>query len=148
MSVRRWDPFAELMSMRQMVDRLLEESWGRVRRPLGERGGPLVLPVDLYETDDSYIVKAALAGAKPEDVDISVLGNTLTIRGEIKPESDVPSESYLYQERLVGPFFRELSLPFEVQADKAVAKFEDGVLTLTLPKSEQARPKQIKIKPE
>jgi len=146
MSVRRWDPFAELMSMRQMMDRLFEESFGRTRRGLAERGGPMVMPVDVFETGDSYTIKAPLPGAKPEDVNISVSGNTISIRAEIKDEETVVPDNYLYQERALGSYVRDVELPAPVQADKAEARFENGLLILTVPKSEEAKPKQIKVR--
>ncbi len=146
MSIRRWDPFAELMSMRQLADRLFEEAFGRPPRILGERAELLPLSVDLYETGESYVLKAALPGAKPEDVDISVTGNTISIRAEVKPEEQVVPDRYLYQERTYGKFARDIALPAGVEADKAEARVEHGVLTLIVPKSEEARPKQIKIK--
>ncbi len=146
MSIRRWDPFAEMMSMRQMMDRLFEEAFGRPQRVLGERAEPLPLPVDLYETGESYVLRAALPGAKPEDVDVAVTGNTIAIRAEVKPAEQVVPDRYLYQERAYGKFARDVTLPAAVQADKAEARVEHGVLTLIVPKSEEARPKQIKIK--
>lgn len=145
-SLIRWEPFRELISLREMMDRLFEESFAR---PRGRWLVPLdleTLAVDMYETDDKIVVKASLPGVKPEEVDISVTGNTLTIKGETKAEEEVKEENYLRRERRYGAFSRSLSLPTQVEVEKAEAVFENGVLTLTLPKAEAVRPKTIKVK--
>ncbi|MHB1132709.1 MAG: Hsp20/alpha crystallin family protein [Chloroflexota bacterium] len=142
MGIRRWEPFSELMSMRETLDRLFEDRF---------RGGPaewmgLSSPaVDMYQTDKEIVVRAAVPGVKPEDIDVSVLGDTLTIRGELKNDEEVKRENYYYQERRYGSFSRTVNLPMQVEAEQAKAKFENGVLTLTLPKSEQAKAKKIQI---
>jgi HSP20 family protein len=100
----------------------------------------------MYETDDTIVVKSAIAGIKPEDLDVSVTGDTLTIKGETKAEEEVKEESYIRRERRYGSFCRSLAIPTAVVADKAKAEFEDGVLTLTLPKAEEVKPKAIKVK--
>ena len=104
------------------------------------------VPVDVYQQDANIIVKAPLPGVKPEDIDISVVGDTLTIRGEMKQEREVKEEDYVRRERRFGAFSRTVSLPTPVNTSKANATFENGVLTLTLPVAEEAKPKQIKIK--
>jgi HSP20 family protein len=92
------------------------------------------------------VVKASLPGVKPEEVDISITKDTLTIKGEHKEEQEVKQDDYFRKERYYGAFSRSLILPVQVQSDKAEATFENGILTLTLPKSEEVKPKQIKIK--
>jgi HSP20 family protein len=142
MSIRRWEPFSELVSLREAMDRLFEEGitrpqfWWGLTQP----------PVDMYQTDKDIIVSASIPGVKPEELDISVVGDTLTIKGETKGEEKVERENYFFQERRYGSFTRTLTLPMPVQADKAEAKFENGVLTLTLPKAEQAKAKKIAVK--
>lgn len=140
----RWEPFRELVSLREAMDRLFEESfvrpWGALTR---WAEGPAV---DMYETDDAVVVKAALPGVKPEDVEISVTGDTLTLRGEVKREEKVREENYVRRERYYGSFCRSLLLPTRVVADDAEAVFENGVLTLTLPKAQEVKPKTIKVK--
>ncbi|HID62009.1 MAG TPA: Hsp20/alpha crystallin family protein [Anaerolineae bacterium] len=142
----RWEPFRELISLREAMDRLFEESfvrpWGRQLAPLGME----VLAVDMYETDDDIVVKASLPGVKPEEVNISVTGNTLTIKGETKAEEEVKEGNYIRRERRYGAFSRTLTLPTQVEVDKAEAVFAQGVLTLTLPKAEEVKPKSIKVK--
>ncbi|MGQ9568891.1 MAG: Hsp20/alpha crystallin family protein [Anaerolineae bacterium] len=141
----RWEPFGELMSLREAMDRLFEESIVRPRSLLA----PLfteAIAVDMYETEDAVVVKAAVPGVKPEDLDISVSGDVLTIRGEVKQEEEVKRENYIRQERRYGSFCRQLPLPTSVNVDKATAEFEHGVLHLVLPKAEEVKPKSIKIK--
>ncbi len=145
MSIVRWDPFGELVSLREAMNRLFEDSFVRPSAAPAIGVGR-VLPVDVYQTDNEYVVKAALPGVKPEDVDISVTNGMLTIKGETKEETEVKRENYLLQERRFGSFYRELALPTEVEADRAEATFENGVLTLKLPKSEKVKPKAIKVK--
>ena len=142
----RWEPFRELVSLREAMDRLFEESFVR---PGGGRLAPagMEIPaVDMYQTDDAVVVKSAIPGIKPEDIDISITGDTLTIRGETRVEEEVNEENYIRRERRYGSFCRSLALPLPVVTEKAEAEFENGVLTLTLPKAEEVKPKAIKIK--
>ncbi len=145
-SLMRWDPFRDMVTLREAMDRLFEESFVR---PRGERLAPLgaeALAVDIYETDNDIVVKASLPGVKPEEIDVSVTGNTLSIKGETKAEEEVKTENYIRRERRCGAFSRSLTLPTDVTVDKATAEFEHGVLTLTLPKVEEVKPRSIKIK--
>lgn len=142
MAIRRWDPFSELMSMRELMDRFFEESFPRA----AERLGMSSLAVDVYQTDKDVVVKANIPGVKPEDIDITVTGDVLTIKGEHKEEQKVERENYFYQERRFGSFNRSITLPVPVQTDKAEAKFENGVLELTLPKAEEAKARRIPIR--
>jgi HSP20 family protein len=143
MSLIRWEPFRDLISLREAMDRLLEESFVRPWGTLTRWEGPAV---DMYETDDAVVVKAAIPGGDPKDVEISVTGDTLTIRGEVKKEEKVKEENYIRRERYYGSFCRSFLLPTRVVADDAEAVFEHGVLTLTLPKAEEVKPKTIKVK--
>jgi len=140
----RWEPFRDLISLQEAMDRLLEDSYVRPGRLLPASMGALA--VDMYETDDAIVVKSAIPGIKPEDIDISVTADTLTIRGETKSEEKVEEENYIHRERRYGSFCRSLAIPLPVVADKAEAEFDDGVLTLTLPKAEEIMPKAIKVK--
>lgn len=146
MTVVRFNPFREMMTLREAMDRLFEES---IVRPRGtwRRGTPeepLRLPVDVYTTPEEIVVTASLPGLLPEEVDITLEGDTLTIRGELRPPLD--NVEYLFQERSYGHFSRTLTLNVPVDVGKAEAVFENGVLTLTLPKMETVRPKAIKVK--
>jgi len=102
-------------------------------------------PVDIYENGDSVVLKAELPGINPDDVEIRVEDNTLYLKGERKFEKDVKEQNYHRVERSYGTFTRSFSLPNSVDADKVVANYKDGVLTLTMPKKEEAKPKTIKI---
>jgi HSP20 family protein len=146
MSMEQWDPFRQAMSLRDVMDRLLEESF--VRPSLGRRGtGGESLAVDVRENEDQYVVEASLPGVKPEDVQIQVTGDTVTIRGETREEREQRrGENVLMRERRMGSFSRSLRLPMPINAERAEAHFEHGVLTLTLPKAEQARPRRIEVR--
>jgi len=141
----RWEPFREMMSLRNAMDRLFEGGFVRPSRvwPELERGE---LTVDMYQTTNDVVVKATLPGVKPEEVDISITGDILTIKGEHKGEQEIKQEDYFYKERRYGAFSRSLQIPGQVKSDKAEAVFENGVLTLTLPKTEEVKPRQIKVK--
>lgn len=142
----RWEPFRDIVSLREAMDRLFEESFVR---PWGGRLAPTMratLAVDMYETEEDVVVKAALPGIDPDDVDVSVTGNTLTIKGQTRAEEEVKEENYICRERTFGAYSRSLRLPLTVEADKAEAEYENGVLTLRLPKVEEAKPKAIEVK--
>jgi HSP20 family protein len=142
----RWEPLRDLISLREAMDRLFEESFLRPQGGWMAPVGAETLAVDMYETDDAIIVKSSIPDAKPEDLDISVTGDTLTIKGETKTEEEVRKENYIRRERRYGSFYRALTIPIPIVADKAEAEFENGVLRLTLPKAEEVRPKGIKVK--
>jgi len=145
MSITRWEPFRELMSLRQAMDRLMEESFVRPSRILGLFGEEAHPPIDMYQTPNEVVVKATLPGVKPDDVDITITGDTLTIKGETKATEEVKREDYLYQEHRYGAFSRSVTLPPALLSEKAEATFENGILTLTIPRAEEAKPKTIKI---
>jgi HSP20 family protein len=142
----RWEPFRDLVSLREAMDRLFEESFVRPRTGWLAPAGVDTLAVDMYETDDAVIVKTAVPGIKPEELDVSVTGDTLTIKGETSAEEEIKEENYIRRERRYGAFSRSLALPVSVVADKAGADFQNGVLTLTLPKAEEVKPKTVKVK--
>ncbi len=147
MSLMRFDPERELLSLRDAMNRLMEESFvlpsmiGEIRGS-GRSWG---LAVDMYETNDHLVVKASVPGVKPENLDVTIQGETLTIKGETKEEREDQQGRYHYRERRQGAFSRTLTLPFPIQSDKAEATFENGVVTLTLPKAEEIKPRSIKV---
>ncbi len=145
-NITRFDPLNEMVSLRSAMDRLFEDSFVS---PLSWRtisGGETMAPaIDVHETADELVVTAALPGIKAEDVEITMTGQTLTLRGEFKADQQVKQEQYLYRERRFGSFSRTLQLPVRVQGDQANADFTDGVLTLTIPKAEEVKPRQIRI---
>ncbi len=142
-SVIRWHPMRDLVSLREVMDRLVEESFVRPswinRRERMDR-----LPVDVYSTAEELVIIASVPGAEPEDVDISIERDNLHIKVEYKPPLE--NVDYVFQERLYGTFERTLTLNIPVQTDKAEAVFEKGMLTLTVPKAEEIKPKIIKVK--
>jgi HSP20 family protein len=142
----RWEPFRELVSLREAMDRLFEESFVRPREGVLTTDGAGALAVDMYETSEEVIVRTALPGVDPDDIDVSVVGDTLTIRGETKAEEKEEGANYIRRERRYGTFSRSLLIPSNVVADKAAADFSKGILTLRLPKAEEVKPKRIEIK--
>jgi HSP20 family protein len=145
MIVRRQSPFSELMTLRQAMDRLFDDD---VFRPVWSQdrdGGGFSLPLDVSTTPDSLLVEAQLPGVKPEDVEITVENNTLTITGKTAEERRTGEGSHLVQEIRRGSFSRSISLPSGLESDKASATFENGMLELRIPKAEQVKPRQIKI---
>ena len=146
MAIERCHPFTELMSLRQAMDRLFEDSFVRPSRALEALSEVAAPALDIYQTPSTVVVKATLPGLKPEDLSIDVTGETLTIKGEHKAEQEIKKEDYLYQERRYGTFSRSVVLPSGLKTDKTEATMEDGVLTLTIPKAEEAKPKTIKVK--
>jgi HSP20 family protein len=128
------------------MDRLFEESFVRPRAGWLAPFGAETLAVDMYETDEDVIVKTSVPGVKAEDIDITVTGDTLTIKGETKAEEKVERANYVRQERRYGAFSRSVTLPTSIVAEQAKAEFDNGVLTLTLPKAEEVKPKAIKVK--
>lgn len=145
-SLIRWDPFREAMSLRNAIDHLFEESFVSPRLGWLAPLGVADVAIDMYETKDQVVVKAALPGLKPEQTEVTITGNTLTIRGEAKEEKEIKEENYICRERRMGAFSRSIALPDGLRTDKAEATFEHGVLTLTIPKAEEKKAKTIKIK--
>jgi len=144
-SMVRWDPGREMVSLREAMDRLFEESFlqpglfGSAEKSAG------MLPLDVYETEDEVVVKATVPGVKPEDINVTLTGEVLSIKGEYRTEEKDEKRNYLRQERRYGSFSRQVSLPVAVNSDQCKATFENGVLTLELPKAEAAKAKSIKV---
>lgn len=147
-SLTRWDPFQELASMRNVLDRVFDQGMGRLPVRNGDDLGDATLGLDVYETNEEYVVKAAIPGIDPKDVSIEVEDDVLTIKGETAESEDVKEETYLRRELRWGSFSRALRLPPTVDAENAQATFENGVLKLSLPKKAEAKSKTIKITPQ
>jgi HSP20 family protein len=146
MTLTRWSPVAEMVSLRDAMNSLFQESFVQPNGARPEGGAATAtLPLDITEGENEFVVTASLPGIKHEDVQTTVLGDTLTIRAESKANEEQKGQNWLVRERRTGSFQRSVNLGTTINADKASAQFEHGVLTLTLPKSEQARPKQIKL---
>jgi HSP20 family protein len=140
-------PFREFERMRREMDRLWDSLIERPRRK-GEEEGEWLPSLDVAETKDSYVVKAEIPGADPKDIDISLSDGMLTIKGEKKEEKEEKEENYHLVERTYGAFVRSIQLPGEVQRDKIKAEYKNGILKVILPKSEEAKQKETKIKVE
>jgi HSP20 family protein len=144
---RRPSPFGELLSLRQAMDRLFEDSFVR---PTGwgfNGNDTMALPLDVTTSKDELTIQTALPGIRPEDVDITVENGTLTIRAESKTERREGEGDYLVQEIRRGTFSRSIALPDGLEPDKATASFEHGLLTLRIPRAEEVKPRQIRISP-
>lgn len=141
-NVVRWDPFREMMQMRRSVDRMMDQAmdgsgWDEPMR--------WALPVDVAENNDAYIVKASLPGVNPDDINITYDNHVLTLSTEMQAEEEKKEERYLLRERRYGSFSRSITLPNVVDPGKIEAQYEAGVLTLTLPKAEEVKPRRIPI---
>ena len=141
--IRRPSPFTEIVSLRDAMDRLFDE---QLFHPLwrAESEREILPALDLYTTPETVIAKVALAGVKPEDVDVSIADDVVMIKGTFK-EKETTEAGYIHKELNRGSFSRSFSLPTTVKAEAAMATFTDGVLILTLPKIEQAKPTHVKI---
>ncbi|MGD9028719.1 MAG: Hsp20/alpha crystallin family protein [Anaerolineae bacterium] len=139
-------PWREMRTLREAMDDLLEESFVRPGQSrMGQRREQgFQLPLDVYTTPEEIVITASLPGLTPDEVDIVIDGDRLTIRGELRPPLE--NVDYLFQERALGPFSRTLTLNVPVNTEQAEAVFENGVLTLTLPKAEESKPKTIQVK--
>ena len=142
-SVIRWEPMNELVSLHDAMDRLIEDSFVQPGRVL-DRASVTQLPLDVYATPDAVVVRASVPGVNPDQVEITIEGSRVMIRGESQLQKE--EGDYLLQEQRYGPFARILDLGLPVQADKAEASFKNGLLTLTIPKAEEIKPKTIKVK--
>lgn len=140
--MRRWEPFRELVSLRDDMDRLFRSFFGG---PLEEVEGFWAPVIDIEEDNDSYYVRAEVPGIKKEEIKISVRGNALSLSGERKQESETKNKTFHRVERSYGRFKRTISLPSEIDAEKVKATYKDGILTVTLPKPESMKPKEIEV---
>jgi HSP20 family protein len=142
-NLTRWDPFGDL---RTTMDRLFDEGFSRPWRLMPAPAElEATFPLEVSETEDAIEVKGSLPGVKPEDVEISVANGVLTVKAEHRETTEDKKRDFYRREIRYGSFHRAISLPVSVDADKAEARFENGLLHLTLPKAEAIRPKQIKI---
>jgi len=140
-SIMRREPFENAVSLQKAMDHLFEQSFIKPAFL-----NDLNLAMDMYETNDDVVVKLAVSGVKPEDIEVTIVGDSLTIKGEVKAEEQVNERSYHLRERRYGKFSRSVTLPSPVQVDKATAEFENGILTLTAPKLEEVKPKTVEVK--
>ncbi len=142
-TITRWDPFQDVLSLREAMSQLMEESFVQ---PTAAQGGKNFVPaLDLSETAEGYLVEAALPGVKPEDVEITVENNVLTIKGETRQEVDEQKRNFHRVERRFGAFQRTIGLPTTVKADAIQASLTNGVLRLEIPKAEEVKPRKISV---
>ena len=146
-NLTRWEPTREMMTLREAMDRLFDDAFTRPFSLTREGGSTWSSPaIDMYQTDNDVVVKADLPGIKADEVQINVNGDVLTIKGETKQQDEKKDKSWHIREHRRGAFERSIRLPSGVIADRANADFDNGVLTITLPKSEEVKPRTITIK--
>jgi HSP20 family protein len=143
-NIVRWEPFREMISLREAMDSLFEHALIEPERP--GQSGDWGIPFDVTENEDNFVVKASVPGVNSEDLEVTVIGDVLSVKGEIKSEAEQKNERYHLRERRYGSFSRSVTLPAPVKADQVQADYQNGVLTLTLPKTEEVKPKRIAIK--
>jgi HSP20 family protein len=139
----RWEPVREMMTLREAMNQLFNDSY---TRPISMGAGSVLPAIDLYQDDEQVVVRASLPGLKAEDVQISITADVLTLRGEFKAQNGNKEATYHIREHSYGVFERAMQLPTAVQTDKSKAEFENGILTITLPKAEAVKPRTISIK--
>jgi HSP20 family protein len=139
MAIIRWDPFREMTNVQSQFNRLVDQMWGG-------RQESWLPAVDVFDNKDAVVVKAELAGMDPDDIQIEVEDNVLTLKGERKFEERVDDERYYRVERRYGSFQRSLALPQGVKPDDIAASYDDGILTVIVPKAEEEKPKRIEVK--
>ena len=148
MSIRRWDPFDELSSLRESMERLFDDLF-TTRRPGRALAPALWEPaVELFETEGDVVFRAEMPGIDPQQVDVTVTEDTLTVKGEARTEQEQKGRNYYRRELRYGSFERAVGLPASVQADQAKATFRHGILEVRIPKAERGRAKSIKVEVE
>ena len=145
MALVKYNPLRELRTMQEQMNRLLNLSWNHELGGEDIKEGIWQPAVDIYETEESIVIKAELPDVDQKDIEVRIEDNTLTLKGERKHESDVKKENYHRIERYFGTFQRSFSLPATIRQENVSAICEKGVLTITLPKKEETKPKQINI---
>ena len=148
MSILRWDPMDDFDSIRREMSRLMDAGMSPFRSGRMARGNRdvMALPLDAYSTDQEIVITAAIPGLEPDDIELTMEDQTLTLRGEFR--APIENVNYLFQERPYGQFSRSVTINVPIDADRAEAKFDKGILTIILPKAEHARAKVIVVKSE
>jgi HSP20 family protein len=146
MTLTKWDPFKDLLSLQDRMNRLFDESVRNVKTGDEALSSAIWSPaVDIYETDDEVVVKAELPEVNQKDIDIQIENNTLTLRGERKFNKETKKENFHRIERAYGTFSRSFTLPGTINQEKISADYKDGILRISMPKREETKPKQIKV---
>jgi HSP20 family protein len=142
-TVNRWDPVRDMITLREAMDQLFNDAYLR-GRDYRQQAPAWQLPLDAYTTEDAIVLTADVPGLKPEELEVTLEGDTLTIRGELKTRPE--DRNYLLRERATGRFERVLTINTPIDSGKVEATFEDGVMQIVLPKAEAVKPKQITVK--
>jgi len=145
-NLTRWEPVREMMTLREAMDRLFDDAF---TRPLSVRDGWSMSSspaIDMYQTDNEVVVKASIPGIKAEEVQINITGDVLTLKSEVNQEEERKDRAWHIREHRFGSFERSVALPTAVKSDKAEAVFENGILTITLPKADEVKPRTINVK--
>jgi HSP20 family protein len=145
-TLTRWEPFREMQTMRELMDRIFDEPLFEAPRLWSRQLEGFTPALDVAEDDAGYTVKVTIPGVEPEAVDVTLTDNVLTVKGETKAEKDMEQKNYRIRERRYGSFMRSIALPMPVEAEQVEATHEHGVLTLRLPKAEAVKPKRITVK--
>lgn len=145
-SLVRWDPFREMTTLRNNMNRLFDETFSSLSLERTNGNQAFGVALDVVENDDEYTVKASVPGVPADKIDVTVNNNVLTIRGEVEDESEKTEQNYHLRERRYGMFSRTISLPSSVEADNIDASCENGVLTVHIPKAEEVKPRKITVK--
>lgn len=143
MKLAKWDPIRDMMEVRDNFDRFVDNFLSRDLAWTGEHAWHPA--VDILEDENNVLVKAEVPGVKKEDIKINLTGDTVTISGKTSQEKEVKRENYYRREMRAGSFSRSFTLPCPVDRNKATAAYKDGVLTVTLPKAEEAKAKEIQV---
>ncbi len=141
--ITRSDPFLDIVNVRNTMDKMLDNYFGHSALSFEGYG---ILDMDMYQTDDDVVIEASIPGVNPEEINISIAGEVLTIKGEVKQVNESENLDYHIRERRFGTFSRSITLPVHVIAEKANADFKNGILKLTLPKAEEIKPRTITVK--
>ena len=145
MALRRWDPFGDMRRMQESMDHLWRGLYPQDKEAADTTAGRWPAPLDVMDRGDKFVVEASLPGVTPEDIEVSIEGNVLSIKGAGKSEEEHNRGEHIIRERRTGSFHRSLRLPNTVDTDRAEPHYENGVLTITLPKADAGRVRQVKV---
>jgi HSP20 family protein len=143
MALARWNPWGELFNLHDQMDQLFNQTFNQTLMPAGTQ--TVSLPLDIRQNDEAYFIEASVPGFSPDEVEVTLDENVLTIRGEHKTEKDESKGGYVRRERRQTSVFRQVGLPSEVKANEISATFENGILTVTVPRAQKAQPRRIEV---
>jgi len=151
MAIIKWSPFREFSDLRREMDSLFDEFFGRRTLPSrmvkpSATSGTYFPPLDVYERGDEIVIKAGVPGVRKEDIEVTILNNTLTIKGQRSKDTEVREEDYHYLEQHYGSFSRSIAFPTDLDPEGMKATCKDGVLEIVIPKSKRREPKEIEVR--